>query len=296
MKPQEILIYTNTSGGSITFGVGSIYHVNVSKDVTGLSDLADTIYSTSSNGQDGDTVIGVRIEPRDIVIKGKIRDDTKANQLTYRRNAVKILNPKIAGTLTYQIGTYVRRIGAIVDGAPKFTHSGQLQEFEVNLKCLSPFWEEERDRKEDIATWIGDWEFPCEILRDDEQSMIFGHHEESVIVDVFNSGDITTGMRVVFRALGALSNPLLFNVNTREFLKVNIDLAAGDVLTIDTNYGRKTVTLVHNGVTTNVYRYIDVDSTFMQLDVGDNLFRYDASSGFDNLECTIYFSQKYLGV
>lgn len=296
MKQQEILRYVNTSGGTISFGVGSIYHVNVSKDVTGLSDLEDTIYSTSSNGQDGDTYVGVRIEPRNIVIKGKIKDTTKVNQLMYRRNAAKILNPKIAGTLYYTVGTYQRKIGAIVDGAPKFSRPDQSQEFEVDFKCLSPFWEEERETKEDIATWIGDWEFPCEIIRDDEQSMIFGHHEESVIVDVYNGGDITTGMKLVFRALGALSNPLLFNVNTREFIQVNIDLESGDVLTIDTNYGSKTVTLLHNGATSNVYRYIDTDSTFMQLDVGDNLFRYDASSGFDNLECSIYYSKKYLAV
>ena len=64
MKTQEILTYTNTKGESITFGVGSRYHVNVSKDVTGLSDLDDTIYSTSSMGQHGDTYTGVRIEPR----------------------------------------------------------------------------------------------------------------------------------------------------------------------------------------------------------------------------------------
>ena len=30
MKTQEILTYTNTKGESITFGVGSRYHVNVS--------------------------------------------------------------------------------------------------------------------------------------------------------------------------------------------------------------------------------------------------------------------------
>ena len=296
MKPQEMLTYKNANGDSIVFGVGSVYHVNVAKDVTGLSDLEDTIFSTRSSGQDGDTYIGVRIEPRDIVIKGKIRDSTKANQLTYRRNALKILNPKKMGILYYSVGSYRRKIGAIVDGSPKFTHANLSQEFEVDFKCLSPFWEEERDKKEDIATWLGDWEFPTEIIKDDEQSMSFGHHEESVIVDIFNGGDITTGMRIIFRAIGALSNPLLFNVNTREFIQVNIDLSAGDVLSIDTNYGRKTITLTHNGVETNAYRYIDVDSTFIQLEVGDNLFRYDAASGFDNLECTLYFSQKYLGV
>lgn len=121
MKTQEILTYTNTKGESITFGVGSRYHVNVSKDVTGLSDLDDTIYSTSSMGQHGDTYTGVRIEPRPIKIKGKITERDKSAQIDLRQNALKILNPELAGTLRYYYGSFARKIGAIVDGTPTFT-------------------------------------------------------------------------------------------------------------------------------------------------------------------------------
>ena len=101
---------------------------------------------------------------------------------------------------------------------------------------------------------------------------------------------------MVFRALGALSNPSLFNVNTREYMKLNFDMQGGDVITIDTNYGNKSITLQRNGQETNIYRYMDVDSTFLQLDIGDNIFRYDADSGLSNLEVTVYYAQKYLGV
>lgn len=302
MNQLETLTYENINGGKLVFGVASVYHVNVSQDVTGLSDIDDTIYSTSSNGQDGDTFVGVRIEPKDIKIKGRIRDANIEHQRQYRRSADKILNPKIndgkviPGTLYYSCGSYTRKIGAIADSAPKWTRDGAFQHFEINLRCLSPFWEEDTGLKADVASWIGDWEFPTEIVKDDETSMTFGHHEESVIVDVFNGGDVSTGMRVVIRALGAMADPLLFNVDTREFLKVNYSFVAGDVLTIDTNYGHKTATLEREGVTTNLFRYIDTDSTFMQLTVGDNLFRYDASSGADNMECSVHYSQKYIGV
>src|SRR5665648_504005 len=43
------------------------------------------------------------------------------------------------------------------------------------------------------------------------------------------------------------------------------------------------------------YNYIDLGSTFLQLDVGDNLMRYDADTGIDNLEVSIYFTPQYLG-
>lgn len=42
--------------------------------------------------------------------------------------------------------------------------------------------------------------------------------------------------------------------------------------------------------------YIDVDSTFMQLAIGDNMFRYDAASGVNSLEVSIFYSKEFLGV
>ena len=40
----------------------------------------------------------------------------------------------------------------------------------------------------------------------------------------------------------------------------------------------------------------DEDMTFLKLYPGDNLFRYDAETGLDNLVVNIYRQNKYLGV
>ena len=53
---------------------------------------------------------------------------------------------------------------------------------------------------------------------------------------------------------------------------------------------------VRDGVETDYFRYIDVDSTFMQLAIGDNMFRYDAASGVNSLEVSIFYSKEFLGV
>lgn len=51
-----------------------------------------------------------------------------------------------------------------------------------------------------------------------------------------------------------------------------------------------------NGTKINVFNYIDLASEFLQLKVGDNLLRYDAEKGLDNLEMALYYKPLYIGV
>lgn len=117
-----------------------------------------------------------------------------------------------------------------------------------------------------------------------------------VIVDCYNEGDVSTGMRIRFTALGTVSNPILLNVDTEEFIQINATMKTGDVIEINTKYGSKGAKLIRDGVETDYFRYIDVDSTFMQLAIGDNMFRYDAASGVNSLEVSIFYSKEFLGV
>ena len=126
--------------------------------------------------------------------------------------------------------------------------------------------------------------------------MVFGYREQSVIVDCYNAGDVSTGMRIKFTALGVLENPVLLNVETGEFIQINRTMQAGDVITVNTEYGNKGAALERNGEVIDCFKDIDVDSTFMTLGIGDNIYRYDAASGVDNLEVSIYYNPQYLGV
>ena len=171
-----------------------------------------------------------------------------------------------------------------------------LYEFDLQIECLNPFWREEEETKEDIASWVAAWHFPCVIEKDSTKSMIYGYRAESVIVDCYNEGDVSTGMRIRFTALGTVSNPILLNVDTEEFIQINATMKTGDVIEINTKYGSKGAKLIRDGVETDYFRYIDVDSTFMQLAIGDNMFRYDAASGVNSLEVSIFYSKEFLGV
>ena len=97
-------------GESIEFSPASSYHINF-KDVTGLSDVRNAIYSTNSMGQDGDTYLGYRIESRDIDIVGYIKERDKQAAQNLRRKLNRILNPQYEATLTYVFEMCIRDSG-----------------------------------------------------------------------------------------------------------------------------------------------------------------------------------------
>lgn len=295
MRKIEKLIYTNERGETIEFSHASVYHTN---EVSGLSDIRNAIYSINSMGQDGDTYLGNRIQSREIEIVGSIATRNKDETVTLRRRLNHVLNPQIGATLTYVYGDFKRVIDCRVDNAPVYSRKAIFQDYTVQLVCHNPFWREEAESKTDIASWIGGFEFPeplgLEIPM--EEGWEIGYREPSLIVNVYNGGDVKSGVRIDFRALGTVVNPTLLNIDTQEFIKVNYILEAGDVLSVSTYYGQKEVFLKTGGQTIDAFRYLDPDSSYIQLEVGDNLFRYDAESNVAGLEVSIYHNNQYLGV
>lgn len=295
MRKSEKLIYTNQRGESITFSPTSVYHINTP---AGLSDVKNTLYTVNALGQDGDTYLGNRIECRDITITGSIATRDKTEAQTMRRQLNHVLNPHQTATLTYVDGDFRRVIDCHVNCAPAYSRTAIFQDFTIMLVCHNPFWRETSETKTAIAAWIGGMEFvsPEGLEIPDDGTWEIGYREPSRIVNVYNRGDVSGGIRIEFLATGTVQNPLLRNVNTGEFVQVNYTLTAGDVLTISTRYGEKAVTLTHNRENSNAFRYLDPDSSYMQLEVGDNLFYYDAEDNADSLEVSIYHNNQYLGV
>ena len=292
MKTIETLTYANSLGESIVFSHASIY---CTQTLEGISDVRNTIYSINSMGQDGDTFVANRLESRDIDITGFIRERDPEKLRAYRRKLARILNPQLPATLTYTFGSFTRVISCRSVNAPIIAKpAGSIYtSFSVQLVCLNPFWREVAEKRDDIAAWLGALEFPVEIPQD---RMQLGYRQPSLIVNVYNGGDVRTGIRIEFQAMGDVVRPVITLVDTLAFIQLNITLQEGDILTLSTGYGDKWAKLYRDGAITDALRYIDVDSTFLQLAPGDNLIRYDAEQGLTNLEVSIFHNNLYLGV
>lgn len=292
---QPTLTYTNAQGESITFGPLMPYHVDLSA-VTGLSDIENEIYTISSMGQDGDTYVDSRLTAREIQIPGSATGDPAALP-AMRRRLMRVLSPKLEGTLIYT-GDVVRAISVRVRTAPTWQEgNGLYPAFTLQLAALDPYWRDAGDTVTHIALWLGMFEFPLpdglEII--DGQWQV-GQRSPSLIINLINQGDVSAGLEITFRALGALSTPALVDVNTQEYIRFDLTMAAGDVLTVSTGYGRKRATLTCGGITTDAFGYMEQGSTFLQAQPGDNLYRYMATSGQDNLEVAIRHNNRYLTV
>ena len=73
-------------------------------------------------------------------------------------------------------------------------------------------------------------------------------------------------------------------------------LKDGDIITITTKTGNKTVTLEREGVTTNIINRLVSGSTWLTLKQGENKFYVRASEGLSSLKVRLIHRNAYLGV
>lgn len=293
---MERLIFTNARGESVTFGASPPFEIVT---VEGLGDVKADNITQKSAFQDGSTYVDTMLEEREIPVTLIIRgaDYTQITQSRQRLSAV--LNPKLGlGTLRYEGGETVREIPAIVEALPTYSdginnRGVRYQKASVYFIAPDPYWRETADTKTEIALWESLFEFTLEIP---EEGIELERRSPTLIVNVVNDGHVDTGMIIRFRALGTVVNPSLFNVNTQEWIKINRTMVAGEIITVNTNQGRKRIESNINGVTTNIFNSIVRGSKFLQLEIGDNLFRYDADENLDFLEVDIFHAPKYVGV
>lgn len=261
-------------------------------------DIKNGININTSKGmqQDGVSYLNNNLDSKDITITFTITTENIEELNLLRNKLYNVCSPKLdLGELIYKDDFKEMKIKFICNALPVLEQeTGQsYQKCTLNLLCPSPFWEDLEEIKKEIALWLNDLEFPLEVLK---EGNIFGHREPNLIVNVINSGDITTGMTIKFRANGTVKNPTLTNINTQKFIKINSTMVAGQEIIVNTNYNNKRVELIENGTISNSFNLIDWESDFLQLEVGDNLFRYNAESGLDNLNVDIYYNNKFWGV
>lgn len=289
---------TNSRGDSITFG----HHFKLVDDfeLSGLK--ADVNYSESTS--DGSHYQNTKLANGEYTIPFFIDRKHGGHEWIEekRAEAYRVLNPttnpmridfKTKGGKEYYIIANLESIPTFGKG---FENDNRLWLLGlIQLTSGDPYYYEKEAKVVDIALWVGNFEFPLEIP---EEGIEMGYRSPSLIVNVLNDGQTDTGMTIRFRARGTLTNPSLMNVNTYESIKINTTMLPSDIIEIVTYRGRRTVTLIRNNVRTDIFNLIDFpdNSVFLQLLIGDNLFRYDADTGVDNLEVSMSFTQRKLGV
>lgn len=277
--------------GRVEFGNSRPF---ILEKIEGTSSAEVTNINTKAPGQNGVTLQGNTFNPRTLIMSIGIVGETKRDTDKLIRELTGVLNSRLNSKLIYSNDYKDYSIDCNVEAIEQGERIKRIQKLVVQLFCPNPFWSDIDELKEEVALWEGAFEFPLEIPEDTGIEM--GYRVSNLIMNVVNNGDVECGMTIEFLCTGTVKNPSLFNVYTREFIKVNQTFIAGDKLSITTQFANKRIELTRAGATTNILHYMDINSTFLQLGVGDNVFRYDADEGIDNLEVSIYYKPQYLGV
>lgn len=258
-------------------------------DISGVSPPQAAINTTSTAGYDGSVVNNTSVEKRNIVLTIQILGDATAG----KKALYSVFKSKQQGELFYKSDGWEVKIPCYTEKLEIVPTARPLKAV-ISLICPQPYWEALDALHVELQSITNAFYFPLVLL---EEGIPLGIINPQYAINVENDGDVTLGFTVEFIANnGTVSNPRLINTQTLEYLALDMEMQAGDVITICTTRSNKRVTLTRNGVDYNYFNSLADGSTFLQLDEGDNEFQFTADGGESNLLMRMSYVPLYIGV
>lgn len=257
-------------------------------DISGV-DAPDAAISTDSvAGYDGSTVTSASVHKRNIVLSFYIMGDVdKAKKELY-----KTFQVKREGVFHYVSDAWDVEIPCYTEKC-EISPTRRPMVAVVSLLCPEPYFRAVQSVAAEIHSITNNFYFPLVLP---EEGKALGTINPRYSENIKNEGDVPLGFTVEFRVNGDVTRPKIVKTKTLEYLEIDADLQAGDIITICTVDKQKRVTLTRNGLDYNYFNYLTDGSTFFQLEEGDNEMQYTAEGGEGNLYMMLHYTPLYVGV
>lgn len=257
------------------------------QNIEGLGDVDVNVQMQKAPYQDGEIYIDSLLAARPIRLEVSI---VGQNVDELRRYLSKVTNPKISGVLRYEDDSVIREIECIAEHVPQYSTRNKNQQVAViDLLAPDPYWRSPEVMTEPLAAFLPRFRFPFRF------PVVFG--ERGSQATLYNDGDVPCPIEIEFN--GPAQLPIVRNVTTGEFIRIEKSLNAGEKLIINTSHGRERKVIIDkgNGEIENAFHYIDIwESTLFQLAVGENVIEYDAIASGSQAVVRISFKKLYVGV
>lgn len=279
------------------------------ENIEGLGPAKADINFTTLATMDGAIDNSARLNERNIVIsliflEHPTIEDTRL--LSYQYFPIK-------RNITFTIETDRRlceTVGRVESNTPTiFSQSGDDREgCQISILCPDPYFYSAGPNKLSQTVFFGVeslFEFPFSNESLTENLIEFGEIRNQTEATVFYDGDAEVGIVIHIHALGPVEGLVIYNLTKRQYLGINDEklekltgskIKAGDEITINTNRGKKSVTLTRAGIITNILNVLDKPISWFQISKGDNIFAYRVSAGLTELQFQIDNQVLYEGV
>ncbi|MBO5320496.1 MAG: phage tail family protein [Ruminococcus sp.] len=257
--------------------------------IEGLNPPAGTISTSSYAGMDGSYLNNAFIEKRNVVIPFEMRGFDVEKR---RHELYKIVKPSRYIKIYYS----TKNISVYAEG---IVETCEIENFEtltkgqISIICPDIYWYSTTSQMAYYSQITGVFTFPFP-TENNPQPFTLGKYNTQNIMEIVNDGD-ETGFTLEIEAIADASSPTLYNADTDEYLQITCDLQAGDIITVTTKTGNKTVTLNRGGVRSNIINRLVSGSTWLTLREGKNRF-YLRGTVLNNLKVRIVHTNAYLGV
>ena len=286
------LQYISKWGASISLANNNLF---VLTNVDGLTWADSDIASIIIGGIDGDSVNNIQARPRGIVFDFLVKNGINVEYA--KRTILQTIKLKQQCKLVWTQNNRTWTIEGVVERIemPRFDNGVTMQ---VAIHCGQPFWE-------DLDTIISEineaiplhyfTDYADDMLYFIEDGMPFGEIDMSRTRTIVNLGDVSVGMQIEVLAYKTVTNPIIYGEGGKFFGvgygTKSLVMNEGDKLTINTVAGEKSVEL--NGV--SVLDKVKPQSTWLQLDAGENEFSIDSSDEeTDNMTFSLSYRQRYI--
>lgn len=254
--------------------------------ITGLNPPKAQINTTKMATLDGKKFNSSTLNERNIVITVKLNGDVEKNRI----RLYSFFRPKEWCKFYYKNSSRDVFIEAYTENVEcdLFTDNETMQ---ISLLCPEPYFKDVQEIIDDISKILSKFEFPFSI---DEDGIELSTLDTSKITNIHNISEMDTGVTINIDIYSHIEKLLIKNTSTGETLTLNYQFQSNDKVIINTNKGHKSIKLIRNAETINIFSAIEKGSTFFRLNIGDNFFSYLADDGENDSFVHIVFKRNTL--
>lgn len=265
----------NAQGAVLSLPFGDYSNGFAVEEIRGLDPVKATIVSSSFANLDGAQYQSSRRETRNIVLSLGLEPDYVTKSVRdLRTQLYSFFMPKSEVNLRFSLSD-----------ADTVEITGRVESFESDLFTAEP--------SVDISILCFDPDFTeltAELLEGDTVS-------DSTDTTIEYNGTVETGIVFTLNVDRSLSEFTLYHKGPDNVLK-SLDFAAslvsGDVLTISTISGQKSVTLLRSGVTSSILYGMSPQANWIELQPGTNYFRAYATGAA--IPYTVTYTNRHGGL
>lgn len=160
------------------------------------------------------------------------------------------------------------------------------ERMQISIVCPQPYFKSLYMIIDDISKVLNRFEFPFafgsngatnpDVPTDPgtDDAIPFSEIEMDRVTNVYNDSESETGMMIEIEVIQPIDTITIQNTDSGEFFTINYSFVQNDKIIINTNLGSKSISLIRDGVTYNIFPALVKGSTFFQLNIGNNFFGF----------------------